>query len=189
MPNPGAKNIGSLFRDAQRRAAGGHVGPLVGTTPGRADKIETTVPDGSHVIPSDVVAYIGGSNSLSGLDILNRRFPHRSAGGMIGMPKIAGAPHIGIPHPHITGVKLPHLAGVPHMPGSHLATGGEAKTQVPCRLSDGEFVLGPEWVKEIGHGDAERGHRAIDRMILDLRKEAIKKQRSLPPPVGSHAKK
>ena len=177
-------NIGSLLRDApQRRADGGHVGPLLGTTPGRADEVETTVPDGSHVIPSDIVSFIGGSNSLAGLDILNRRFPHRAAGGMIGMPRMPGVPHMGI------GVPRPHITGIPHTIGSHLADGGEPKSQVPCRLSDGEFVLGPEWVKEIGRGDPERGHRAIDRMILDLRKEAIKKQRSLPPPVGSHAKK
>ena len=76
------------------------------------------------------------------------------------------------------------FGSIPHITNPRLAAGGETQKPVPVKLSDGEFVLGPEWVKKIGHGDPQRGHRAIDEWILQMRKASIKKLSSLPPPVG-----
>ena len=194
----------------QKRANGGHVGPLTGSTPGRADAIATTVPDGSHIIPADVVSSLGEGNSGAGFEHLKRIFPHssqhRAFGGSAAMPpiphetSIPGTPHIstphltGIPHPHITA--LPHMAGmphlaratglgaIPHMTQPHMASGGG----VPVKLSDGEMAVSPEDVRRIGNGDMDKGHHLIDEWILKTRKESIAKLKRLPGPVGYRKK-
>jgi hypothetical protein len=177
-----------------KRADGGLVtGPLHGATGGRADAVQAMVEDGSHVIPSDVVNYLGGGNSAAGMAKLETMFPRRAAGGGLSM---LSAPHIsvprltGIPHPHITALshmaRMPQVgkpSGIPHMTKPHLARGGEPKT-VPCRLSDGEYVVGPAAVTRIGGGYPEKGHELIDKAILRLRAESIKHLKSLPKPVG-----
>lgn len=138
-PSPIARAIDT----ARRYANGGRVvvGPLVGETDGRADKLEASVPPGSHVIPADCVAALGSGNNLSGAKALRQRFRH------------SGAPR--------------------------RATGGE----IPVLLSDGEFVVSPEDVMEMGGGDPEKGHRALDQLILNIRKQNIKTLQSLPGPV------
>ena len=220
---PGKKNIGRNIAEMERshprnvavaaalrtaygprkRANGGHVGPLPGPTPGRADKVETTVEDGSHILNSACVAALGDGNSEAGYQRLLTMFPHstpsRASGGSIGAPNsphvagIAGMPHIGglphliIPHPHITA--LPHLAGAagaPHMTGigplAHMAKGGEAQ-QVPVKLSHGEFCVSKRDVKDVaGKGDLERGHRALDHFQVMVVKEYAKKLKHLPGP-------
>ena len=182
----------------QKRADGGHVGALIGDTDGRADKVDTTVADGSHVIPSDVVSALGSGNSLRGMAILEKRFPNssqnRAWGGSVGMPKmpkLASMP--GISHPHIAGIQAPHIAGMPGMrkspvPHIALAQGGEA-SQVPVKLSHGEYCLGPDDVKALGNGDPEHGHRVLDEFIMRVRKENISRLKKLPAPVGSHIRK
>jgi hypothetical protein len=55
-------------------ALDGHVGALDGHTPGRADKLPIDVPNGSYVIPADVVAALGDGNSRAGFAVLNRLF-------------------------------------------------------------------------------------------------------------------
>lgn len=53
-------------------------GPLLGATMGRADKLHTSVADGSHIIPADVVSAMGDGNSVAGAAHLSRMFPHSS---------------------------------------------------------------------------------------------------------------
>src|ERR1700748_3520854 len=61
-----------------RRARGGpvHVGPIIGDTGGRADKVNTNVPNGCYIVPSDVISGLGEGNSLAGMKIIERLFPH-----------------------------------------------------------------------------------------------------------------
>jgi hypothetical protein len=73
---------------------------------------------------------------------------------------------------------------MPHLTKAHLAAGGDAQKQVDVKLSDGEFVWNPSWVREIGGGDPELGHRRIDEWILKKRKELIEHEKALPDPVG-----
>ncbi len=68
--------------------AGGFVGSLTGATPGRADDLPIDVPNGSHVIPADVVSALGSGNSSAGHRRLHRMFP-KSLG-----------PRRRPPHPH-----------------------------------------------------------------------------------------
>lgn len=49
-------------------------------------------------------------------------------------------------------------------------------------LSDGEFVIPPEQVAEIGNGDVQAGHDIIDEWIMSERQNAIKTIAALPPP-------
>ena len=60
----------------------------------------------------------------------------------------------------------------------HYAAGGH----VGIRISDGEFVLSPEQVAQVGNGSVEDGHRALDALVLQLRKKHIADLQSLPPP-------
>ncbi len=60
----------------QRRAHGGavHVGPVVGATGGRADKLPVDVENGAYVIPADVVSALGEGNTLAGMEVLKKRY-------------------------------------------------------------------------------------------------------------------
>lgn len=63
-----------------KRKKGGrvHLGPVVGDTGGRADKVDTSVPDGTYVIPSQAVSHLGENNTMAGLKLLQHMFPNSS---------------------------------------------------------------------------------------------------------------
>jgi hypothetical protein len=63
--------------------------------------------------------------------------------------------------------------------GAPMASGGA----VPIRISDGEYVVSPEQVAQIGGGDMAQGHRALDAFVRRSRAEHVKKLKSLPGPV------
>jgi hypothetical protein len=71
----------AIAMDVGRRnkAGGGRVGALTGATGGRADKLPMKVPNGSHVIPADVVSALGQGNSQNGHKVLASLFPHSSS--------------------------------------------------------------------------------------------------------------
>lgn len=58
------------------------------------------------------------------------------------------------------------------------AAGGE----VPILASDGEYVIDPEVVAAMGGGDVQRGHDALDRWIVDRRRNIIATMANLPGP-------
>jgi hypothetical protein len=138
-------------------------GPLTGATAGRADKLPVSVPNGSHVIPADVVSALGQGNSNHGHAVLSKLFPMSTG-------------PFGSPAPLHTGKKpFPKLLK---------ATGGSIPDdKVDIKASDGEFIIGPEDVAEIGGGDQERGHKILDQFILQSRSDNINDQQNLPPPV------
>lgn len=129
------------------------VGSLTGATAGRADKIPGTARSGSHVIPADVVAHMGQGNTNAGLRALERMFKT----GPYGMT--------------LSGRRR------------GFADGGEVQgSDIPVMLSDGEFVIPPEIVAEIGDGDVSTGHDVIDGWIMDERARHIETLQALPPP-------
>ena len=82
----------SIKRKARKDGGKVHVGPIVGDTGGRADKVPMSVPDGSYVVPADIVSGIGEGNSLHGLKIIDRMFPRgKAAGGKTDAVPIAAA--------------------------------------------------------------------------------------------------
>lgn len=65
----------------------------------------------------------------------------------------------------------------------HRADGGGVEPEkVPVQLSGGEYVVSPDQVQQWGGGDVGKGHRAIDKFILSVRKHSIAKMKKLPPP-------
>lgn len=64
----------------------------------------------------------------------------------------------------------------------HMASGGVPERAVPIMISDGEYVISPSKVAEIGNGNLDVGHKALDKFIVQLRQQNIKKLQSLPGP-------
>lgn len=73
----------------EKRAKGGkvHVGPIISHVAGRTDHHDMNVPNGAFVVPADVVSGLGEGNSLAGMKVIERMFPHpRADGGSSGEP-------------------------------------------------------------------------------------------------------
>lgn len=149
-----------------RRADGGGIaGPLMGDTGGRSDHLETSVPAGSHVIPADVVSHMGEGNTMAGMKILDQMF--KSA------PKPSA----------MSGIALGAAPGMPmRAAGGGIGVFADLTPEVPVRLSDGEYVVEPDVVAELGAGDVEAGHDILDAFILAQRDQAIEELQNLPPP-------
>lgn len=143
------------------------MGPLMGTTTGRSDKIVTNVPNGSHVLPADTLAAMGDGNSMAGLRHAATMFPHSAA--HMGMTQPAGHP-FGARGSRHGGFKQ---GGIAHDP----------KDLVPVNLSHGEFVVHPADVAALGGGDIKRGHEVLDKFIIHVRDKYQKKLKNLPGPV------
>lgn len=143
------------------RAMGGAVGggliegALHGATGGRADQIPGAVRSGAHVLPADIVSHMGQGNTQAGVARLDQLFK--------------SGPY---------GMKLPQM----RRGRRGFADGGAADDPIPVMLSDGEYVIPPEVVAEIGGGDVGLGHDVLDQWILSQRQDAINTLASLPPP-------
>lgn len=61
------------------------------------------------------------------------------------------------------------------------ARGGES-SGVPIVAAGGEFVVRPDEVRRIGHGDIDVGHRALDSFVRRVRRELIGTLSKLPGP-------
>lgn len=60
----------------------------------------------------------------------------------------------------------------------HFAKGGA----VPIVAAGGEYVVPPEVVGQIGHGDVDRGHEILDAWVKKERAHTVKTLRKLPGP-------
>lgn len=79
---------------AKRRASGGgvHIGAITGPTPGRTDVHEMELPEGSYVLPADVVSHFGENNTEAGLAHLEKYFgPKRARKSGGGVPVITAS--------------------------------------------------------------------------------------------------
>lgn len=63
------------------------------------------------------------------------------------------------------------------------AAGGMVGSPVQIVAAGGEFVVPPEKVQELGHGDISKGHDYLDRFVKTERAKLIKTLRKLPGPV------
>jgi hypothetical protein len=139
-------------------------GFLAGPTPGRADAIRGAPAVGSYVLPADIVSHFGSGSSLAGAHALSAAF--------------SSGPY---------GTSIPHGGGrgPPRAPAPFHMTRGGATDTVPVELSDGEYVIPPEIVSQIGHGDVSRGHKVLDKFVEHTRKKLISTLKKLPGPVRS----
>ena len=142
-------------------------GAVKGSSPGRADLINTKVANNSFVVPATSVSSLGQGNTLAGQTLLGKMFPSNK----VSVPK----------------TNFPKMPGAPKMPKMGLAAGGTKDEHKPVdvALSSGEFVIEPHHVLRIGNGDYERGHKILRNMVIHLKHKEIEKLKSLPDPVDS----
>jgi hypothetical protein len=152
-------SVAPPFYARQGASALGRAGYIHGPTAGRADRVPMKVGGNSYVMPADVVSGIGGGNSTAGAAALNKLF------------KVG--PY-GTPGSHLTAKAI----------RQKFADGGMAPG-VEIAASDGEFVVPPDAVLQVGGGDMKRGHDILDHMVHSVRRKTIKTLRRLPGPKDS----
>lgn len=168
---------GSLMR---QEVHGMHQGPILSAVAGRTDHHPMSVAAGSYVLPADHISSLGQGNTANGMAVVNRMF---GSGG-----------------PYGAGRNMPIRAGLgaPRAPKPMMATGGNASDKgggrggeggighpVPINAAGGEYVIPPESVMRVGHGDIKRGHAVLDHWVVSNRKKHIKTLAKLPGPAKS----
>jgi hypothetical protein len=110
---------------------------------------------------------------MAGGEILKKMF----SSGPYGMAPMRGSGR------GTSGPRLNLRAGRP--PKGMFADGGKAEEDddhVPIIAAGGEYIIHPEVVKDIGHGDVKKGHTVLDKFVLKVRSEHIKTLKKLPGP-------
>lgn len=150
-----------------------HEGFLHSSVPGRTDKLPISVSGGSYVLPADHVAALGQGNSIAGADHVNKMFKM----GPYGTP---ASPGHGI---KAQAPRLGNLTPKPPKPGK-MARGGEPEgtgKPTPIIAAGGEIVIPAHKVIE-KFGSLEKGHKALDRWVVETRKKHVKTLKGLKPP-------
>lgn len=152
-------------------------GMLHSSIPGRTDKLPLDVPAGAYVLPADIPSALGQGNTLAGDEILGKMFKTGPFGTKIPKIKRAGPrkPRLSL-RPRPVSMRLPRL----RQEGGEVEEGGEEN--VPIIAAGGEFIVAPEVVKDIGHGDLKAGHNVLDKFVLQVRKHHIDTLKKLKPP-------
>lgn len=159
-----------------RRPGKLHTGPIHSSVAGRTDHLPMQVPSGSYVIPADIVSAMGEGNTMAGFKHVKRIFSGMPYGGGKGPYGQSGGPYgqsTGLPY---GATSAPYGMDLPGK-----AAGGETAS-VPIVAAGGEYVLSPEEVRQVGHGDLELGHKVLDEFIKRYRKETINTLKKLPGP-------
>jgi hypothetical protein len=161
----------------RQEARGMHAGPILSAVAGRTDHHPMSVAAGSYVLPADHISSLGQGNTANGMAVVKQMF---GSGGMYGA---AGAPPIKMG------------PGAPRAPKATMATGGAADNggargegighAVPINAAGGEYVLTPEEVARVGHGNIKHGHQILDAWVINNRKKHIKTLSKLPGPAKS----
>lgn len=146
-----------------------HEGMLNSSIPGRTDKLPMKVKAGSYVLPADIPSALGQGNTMAGGEILKKMFNS----GPYGLSTMKGGGG------GRRGKKL-------------FAEGGEAEAEVgaeggeddhvPIIAAGGEYIIPPEVVQDIGHGNMKAGHDVLDKFVLKIRKHHIETLKKLPGP-------
>jgi hypothetical protein len=142
-----------------------HGGLIDAPVHGRTDKIPLNIPSGSYVLPADIVSAIGQGNTLAGaraVQEIMKGAPYGANGGAYGSD--------------VEPVKRGPGAPTPHM-----AHGGKVD-MVPIIAAGGEYVLAPHECRWLGDGDADKGHRALDKFVVETRNHLRKTLGKLRPP-------
>jgi hypothetical protein len=153
-PTSTAKDAAEL----PKRAAGGAVGKAMAMAKGaRVGALMGPTGGRTDALPISVPA---GAHVIPA-DVVSGVGEGNTHAGMLWMDKQFGS------GPY--GSKAPKL---------HRAAGGE----IPILASDGEYVVAPEKVAELGGGNPQAGHDAIDKFIVNKRREIIHTMANLPQP-------
>lgn len=132
-------------------------GLFPGAESGRADTMKATVPEGTYILPADVVSALGDGNTLAGAKLLDARLKQDSQAKAAPPAAPAG------------------LAG--------FADGGAVQgAPVPILASGGEYRIMPSAVAALGGGNIEDGFKILDKFVSQIRDKHVKKVKSLPEP-------
>ena len=151
-----------------------HVGPIHSAVDGRTDHLPVHVPDGSYVLPADIVSGLGEGNTLAGFKHLNVMYDQLLKENR----HYGGNPYGGDGMPYGAASSGPYGAQLGRAEGGKT----EMKAPVPCVLAGGESVLTPTQVSHWGDGDLDAGHKALDAFVLRFRKKTIDTLKNLPGP-------
>lgn len=173
-------------------------GPLKGESPGRTDNRRLDVKAGSYVMPADTLSIMGEGNSAAGQLGIKQMFTGLNLSGGIKMPPgrrgrygpmsitppgMPKPPHAQMKKPkqqrHAEGgeADLPYHDSPPTQP-----TGDEGDRElVPIIAADGEMIIPPELI-QAKFGSLDKGHQILDKFVLLLRAEEIKRLKTAPPP-------
>ena len=178
-----------------RFAGGGGVnepvvtGALHGIDGGRTDTLPISVPPGSYVVPSDVVSGLPSAqgNSLAGHVALTKL--------MESLPLLPDESPYGASFPKLPkGKTIPGIVPQHHLMNASLGESkggkvdGKDNEPIPIMAAGGEHVVVPEYVRRLGLGNLERGHRILDEFVKEVRKRNIKELQKLPGPVKDGTK-
>jgi hypothetical protein len=160
-----------------------HEGMINSSIPGRTDRLPMSVKSGSYVLPADIPSALGQGNSMAGGQILKKMFssgpygmaPMHGMGRGSGQPKMSWMRPPSMPRTGIPGAmsKMGSASG-----GVHRAAPGH----VPIIAAGGEFLIHPDVVRDIGHGDISAGHRVLDKFVMNIRKKYAATLKKLPGP-------
>lgn len=181
----GGRSVANALRVARRkRDAGGvtkvhvpklnsakvHVGPIHSSVPGRTDHLPLHTPNGSYVVPADVVSSHGEGNTRAGFGTLEQLFgtPSRTKGA-----------------PYGEGGNLPYHAVSPLAKGGAVEDGAD---EVPLVVAGGEYSMAPEQLMRLGtllkipSMTLDDAHKIMDQFVLQSRADHIKTLKGLPAP-------
>lgn len=159
--HPQKQAIAAALDTARRakRASGGALahpkvfhGPIRAKIPGRTDRLPIHVYGGSYVLPADIVSGLGEGNTDAGFAVIDKMFASN---------KMAAG-----------GMAKYGLVGHYHEPPS----------LVPVIVAGGEYILTPDEVAAAGDGDMDKGHKILDKFVLEQRNMLRKKLSKLPGP-------
>jgi len=119
------------------------------------------------VLPADAISHMGQNNTAAGMRAAHALFGPGGPWGTSAAPVKRGP-----------GPPRPHKRSAGGARGEQQAEG----SPVPVVTAGGEYVISPEVVKNIGSGDSARGHKLLDRFVMELRDHHIKTLKKLPPP-------
>lgn len=145
-----------------------HTGPIHSSVAGRTDHLKMNVPSGSYVIPADIISAMGEGNTMAGFKLAEKVFSSPASW-------MTGQPYGGQPTPY----DEPMTPYGMEMPSK--ARGGPSDA-VPIVAAGGEYVVAPEHVRHIGHGDMEAGHRHLDEFVKKFRARTVATLKKLPGP-------
>lgn len=150
-----------------------HEGMIHSSVPGRTDKLPMKVRSGSYILPADIPSALGQGNTMAGGDILKKMF----SSGPYGLPTMKGG-QSRMPRPmNIKQQMMPKK-----LPGTFAEGGAAEDDHVPIVAAGGEYIIHPDVVRDVGHGDIKTGHKVLDKFVLSVRKKNIDTLKNLPGP-------
>lgn len=156
-----------------------HTGPIHSPVAGRTDHLPMTVPNGSYVLPADHVSHVGQGNTSAGHARLNHMFgPSGIMHPGMGTGRTGGTRAVGSA---ASPISKEAAAGTPSLFKAGGVTDGDDEG-VPIMAAGGEYIVPPEVVAEIGHGNIDHGHKILDAWVKSTRRTHIKTLSKLPGP-------